>query len=198
MLSKSEIRSGLLRRRDAMEGAEARHLSRLIQKAVLASNLLRPVKAMGLYHPFRNEVDTSELFSFASGLEITVAYPLVQGDRLEFFKTETLQDKKKGRWGLEEPVGGEPVSVSDLEVIFVPGVAFDELGGRIGFGKGFYDHTLCSFEGLKVGLCYDYQLLPKLPSDRHDVGCDLIVTENRRIAVMDKSLIREASLWNRK
>ena len=64
-----------------------------------------------------------------------------------------------------------------IDVVLVPGVAFDKNFNRMGFGKGYYDKFLKEFEGIKIGVCHSFQLLDEIPSEAHDVKMDVIVTE---------------------
>lgn len=91
-----------------------------------------------------------------------------------------------GRYGIPEPLSGiarayPPYSFSDRALWLVPGLAFSPGGMRLGRGGGFYDRLLEKSDGLKVGLLFDCQLLPRLPSEPHDAVMDCLVTETRII-----------------
>lgn len=90
----------------------------------------------------------------------------------------TSPDKlRTGAYGIREPIECAPAQISDIDISIIPGVAFDRSGMRIGFGKGYYDRFLAEFEGLKIGLCYDFQLYESVPHDEHDIAMDIIITE---------------------
>jgi len=61
--------------------------------------------------------------------------------------------------------------------VIVPGIAFDKAGSRIGFGKGCYDMFLDGLNAVKIGFCYDFQVMDEIPSDDHDIRMDFLVTE---------------------
>jgi len=61
----------------------------------------------------------------------------------------------------------------------VPGVLFDKVGYRIGYGKGYYDRLLTKLGGIKVGVCYQFQVVEELPRDSWDKPVDLVVTEEK-------------------
>ena len=86
---------------------------------------------------------------------------------------------KKGAHGIPEPTEIVPISIEEIEIILVPGLAFDKTGARMGFGKGYYDKLLETRKAIKIGICYDFQLLDKIPSEPHDVPMDIIITEKR-------------------
>lgn len=107
------------------------------------------------------------------------AFPKVSGDSgMEFYRTETFTPHP--RFGMLEPdlAKSTPVDKAELAGIFVPGLAFDNRGFRLGRGKGFYDRFLSDFKGLKIGLCsHKLFVLGPLPKDTWDVGMDYVVTD---------------------
>jgi 5-formyltetrahydrofolate cyclo-ligase len=85
-----------------------------------------------------------------------------------------------GRFGVLEPAAGCPVlPLNQLDLVLVPGVAFDLSGGRLGRGMGFYDRLLAEVRGHKCGVAYDLQIVPSVPVERHDVRVDSILTPTR-------------------
>ena len=183
METKERIRRRLLDRRDRLDRSEVRRLSGLIGERFLESNLIGNIRKIALYSPIRNEVQTDWIFQKMRELGKRIFFPRVTGEEIEFAAVESLDDMTRGAWGIREPAGGEPVSFEELEMIVVPGVAFDENGNRIGFGKGYYDRALKKFKGSKVGLAYEFQLLKEIPVEAGDFRCGWIVTENRLIPV---------------
>ena len=88
-----------------------------------------------------------------------------------------------GAFNIQEPVGSTTVPLSTIDVAIIPGIAFDKNGIRLGRGKGYYDRLLCQCDVLKVGICYDFQLMDKLPSDTHDIPMDIIITPKQTIII---------------
>ncbi|MDH3999570.1 MAG: 5-formyltetrahydrofolate cyclo-ligase, partial [Desulfuromonadales bacterium] len=86
-------------------------------------------------------------------------------------------------FGVLEPRGSDVVSLEDISVMVVPGIAFDLSGHRLGYGRGFYDRVLHSASTLTatVGFAYDFQVVPMLPSQPHDQPLSHLVTESRII-----------------
>ena len=101
-------------------------------------------------------------------------YPRLQNQNLEFVKAT-----KWGRshLGFQEPIEGETLPAQKLNGFLVPGLAFSKKGERVGRGKGFYDRTLADVSGLKVGVCYSYQLFAELPTEAHDIRMDVVVSD---------------------
>lgn len=90
---------------------------------------------------------------------------------------DSMDDLKKGAYGILEPSVVKTADEKDIDVILVPGLAFDRHGGRMGFGKGYYDRLLETSSTVKIGLCYDFQLFDTIPTESHDVPMDFIITE---------------------
>ena len=120
-----------------------------------------------------------------------VAYPRVADDlhpRLRFHLAESA-DLQAGRFGIPEPpAGNEEVALGQIDLVIVPGVAFDAEGRRLGLGGGYYDELLrtrASGEGsvrpLVLGLGYDFQVVDACPAEPHDQMIDGVVTDARVI-----------------
>ena len=93
-----------------------------------------------------------------------------------------LGQLKKSTLGILEPDGKcETEKPKNIDLVIVPGIAFDEQGNRIGFGKGFYDTLLKKTKCPKVALAYDFQIMQSIPCEKHDVPMDIIITEKRII-----------------
>ena len=135
-----------------------------------------PVRVVG-FRAKDDEIDINALFE---GDRCFWAFPRVQGDALEFFHPKTSSDFVRSEWGIDEPhpLRSDRVEISSLEVILVPGVAFDRRLNRLGRGRGFYDRALKDFKGLKIGVASAVQIASdELPCDPHDIGVDLVVTD---------------------
>ena len=130
-----------------------------------------------LYYPLGSEVDTTLIAKTAFADGKRVIYPVTDEKSGEITPIEVTEDARFERsgFGIYEPRGEEYKGKIDLVVL--PGVAFDHNGGRVGFGKGCYDNFLGNIDTFKVGLCYGIQLIDEVPTEEHDVRMDMIVTE---------------------
>jgi 5-formyltetrahydrofolate cyclo-ligase len=92
-------------------------------------------------------------------------------------------DLAAGPRGVREPRRRRPVEAADLDVVVVPGVAFDGAGARLGRGAGFYDRFLHALPARvwRVGVAFDLQILERVPTEGHDARLDLVVTETRTL-----------------
>jgi len=102
--------------------------------------------------------------------------PVVKGDDLELRLFRGKEYMVKGEsFGIEEPVGESFTRVEDIDIVIVPGVAFDKENNRLGRGKAYYDKLLIKSNALKLGVCFDFQYLNEVPTDGHDIKMDLIL-----------------------
>lgn len=81
-------------------------------------------------------------------------------------------------FGIKEPKSTEITDLSIIDIIIVPGVAFDKIGYRLGRGKGYYDRFLTKTKAIKIGICFDFQIVEKVPINQFDIKIDIIITEN--------------------
>lgn len=85
----------------------------------------------------------------------------------------------RGAYGIREPEERIPVPADEIDLALIPGIAFDKTGSRAGFGKGYYDRFLADFKGIKIGLCYEFQVYDSIPAEPHDIKMDMIITEEQ-------------------
>ncbi len=141
---------------------------------------VRNARVVALYAPIDSELDTGPIAKYLFDNDILVVYPKVAADRLElqFHRVETLEQLHPGRFGVHEPESGTGiVSIDKVDVVIVPGLAFDKSGRRLGWGCGYYDATLADYSGLRVGFGYEFQMIDTVPVTTHDLLVDMIVTD---------------------
>ncbi len=174
----------MLSRRKSLTEEYCGHPSMLIQQALLSWTSYQCSSCIIAYVPIHNEVDTSLLVQHALHSGRMVALPAVVGREMVFRAVQPGCALRRGAFGIPEPpADARLLNPADADLVLLPGVAFDLQGHRIGYGKGFYDKTVHSMEGQGklVGLCYDFQIVEKIPGQMHDVKMDRIVTEQRVI-----------------
>jgi 5-formyltetrahydrofolate cyclo-ligase len=180
-MPKRSIRDDLLARRRHLADATCLGSSIRAQRRLLESAEFAAAASLALYSSIHNEVFTEEILSAARRRGMQVSYPRVHGATLEFVEVREGCELAPGAFGVLEPTGSLVVPLPSVDLVVVPGVAFDYAGHRLGYGKGFYDRVLhdCAGRATKIGLCFDFQLLPALPAEKHDVCMDLVITEER-------------------
>jgi len=185
--AKEQIREELLERRRSLGPDQVRAASQSIEKRFMGSGLFRGSARLALYASFSNEVSTDEILACALRCGKEVCYPRVVregGAHLSFYRVDSPDVLVPGAYGLKEPdQGAGRVDPEGLDLVVVPGVAFDTTGARLGFGKGYYDRALAGLECPVIALAYDFQVLEgeKIPVEPHDVRVAAIVTERRVI-----------------
>ena len=129
------------------------------------------------------EVETLGLAAACLAAGKMLVCPRVAGERLELRRVEELNAlARSDRWGLWEPTERcAPVEPRAIELALVPGLGFDRRGARLGMGRGFYDRFLAETDAVRVGLCFDLQLLSSTPVDERDAAMHRVVTELRVI-----------------
>lgn len=160
-------------------------LSQTIVDRFMALPEYAQAKTVLFYVDVRSEVRTRQHFpaALASGKKIVIPY-CVDGE-LELFHLESMDELSLGMYKILEPktelrdVAAKKVPVEQLDLIMVPGVAFDRRGGRSGHGKGYYDKLLehARPDTPLVALAFECQLFEEVPTAEHDVYMDKVVTE---------------------
>jgi 5-formyltetrahydrofolate cyclo-ligase len=149
---------------------------RSLQICTKLARLLAGTKYIALFAPRPTEPDLDLLWGLRLLEDRLVAYPRCDGENLLFFAVTGLHELHPGRFGIREP---EPERiVQQLDAIVIPGLAFTQIGSRVGQGAGFYDRFLESRRSgtIKIGVCFDFQIVPKITSEEHDVNVDLVVS----------------------
>ena len=127
-----------------------------------------------------NEAGTNLLIEDAIESGKRVALPRVTGEgTMEFYEIRGLADLHEGYRGIMEPSGDEPVdpAADSPDLIFVPGVAFDHRGYRLGYGKGFYDRYLARIPQVySVGLAFPCQIVDEIPAHSHDIPVNTVIS----------------------
>jgi 5-formyltetrahydrofolate cyclo-ligase len=105
-----------------------------------------------------------------------IALPRVAGAELTFHWIVRPAELQPGRFGVLEPAAEAPGAGSEFDLILIPGMAFDLRGGRLGRGRGYYDRFLAGARGLRLGVCFEDQIVEAVPSEAHDLRMDFVVT----------------------
>jgi len=177
-MPKRPIRKDCLQARRQLAAEEYARLSLKIQRTVIALPEWQAAATIALYSPIHNEVATDLLLQEAFANGKCVVFPRVADSHLQFARVNPAEAMAPGAFGILEPAG-ESISLREINLLFVPGVAFDLAGHRLGYGKGYYDQSLADASNatLRVGLAFSLQIVPQLPAEGHDVRMDLLITE---------------------
>jgi 5-formyltetrahydrofolate cyclo-ligase len=150
-------------------------------------NLFKMAKAILFFAPLPEEVDLWPLLKRTLAGGKMVALPCFDSENQIYTPrrvTDVHVEILSGKFGIREPAAScVEIPLDDLDLILVPGVAFDLNGHRLGRGKGFYDRLLQNFRRLKIGIAFDEQIVGEIPSEARDIKMDLILTPARIIEI---------------
>jgi len=179
MLTKEQIRSKILLRVKTQKEDTRDRKSRIIKKKLLRTKVFKKAKIIMFYIALNGEVNTEEMIREARKLNKTIAVPVCEKNRITI-RPCMLDDSaslKKGPYGVCEPAVKKSISLKDIDLVIVPGVAFDKKGNRLGRGKGCYDRFLkmLSQDTPSIGLAFDFQIIPSVPIHKHDVSVSKLI-----------------------
>jgi 5-formyltetrahydrofolate cyclo-ligase len=135
------------------------------------------------------ELDPAGVLAWAERKGKRIALPRVEGERLDIHLHHQGAPLDEGAFGTLEPLSSAPrIEASEVDVVLVPGLAFDGQGQRIGYGQAFYDRLLPSMpQAFRIGIAYDFQLLAELPAEAHDVPMHCVISDARTLRVQVES-----------
>lgn len=135
-----------------------------------------------LYHSLADELSTR---SFIDKWHTRKHFflPRVNGVNLDILPYDESR-LHIGAFNIEEPTGEDVTDISEIELMVIPGIAYDRHGNRVGRGKGYYDRLLAETHAVKIGVGYDFQLIDDdIEAEPHDVRVDIVITESRNVTV---------------
>ena len=154
---------------------ERRRKSLSVWEAVERDEVFQQAETVLAYWSMDDEVYTHDFVNKWAGSK-TLLLPCVKGDELELRYFDGAERVQPGEgYAIPEPVGELFTDWGKIDLILVPGVAFDKSGNRLGRGKGYYDKVLKQTEAYKLGVCFDFQLVERVPVEPHDVKMDRVV-----------------------
>lgn len=177
MTDKTSIRQSIRKLKKAVSAEERLFLSHALTKRLEQHPRFIQAHTILLYHSLPDEVDTHELIRRWVGKK-KILLPVVNGDDLELKEYTGESSLENGHYGIAEPTGHPFTDFKEIDLAIIPGMAFDHKGNRLGRGKGYYDRLLAHLRDCdiyKIGLCFDFQFLPHIPSEAHDIVMDEIL-----------------------
>lgn len=181
MPSKTYLRKLYLGKRLKLSPAEIEKKSKQIAKNFFSIDKINYKRNFSVYLPINNEVDTKFIINNLLGLNKHLYCPYFSKVDNAYYFTKFLgwQNLEKGPHQILQPANPQKVDPAIIEVAIIPGIAFDPQGIRLGYGKGVFDRLLSKSKTLRIGLAYDFQVIAKLPEEKHDVQMDFVVTEKQ-------------------
>lgn len=183
MTGKGQLRALIREKRDKMDPVRRGRANAAIFDRIMGNPAVQNAAVVMTYVSMGSEPDTLRLIDELIAKGKKVAVPVVKGRQMEASYINSRSDLVKGNFGILEPKkeAFKYCNPEDIDVITVPGIAFDANLHRIGYGKGYYDRFLPHVNGVKIGVCYDFCIVDSVFSKEHDVAVDYIVTDLREI-----------------
>lgn len=182
---KDELRLIMREKRRALTDAEVTEMSCQIKEKLFSLKCVKEAKNVCIFLSAFKEPDTMPIAEKLWKQKCRIIAPVsdTETNTLSLSYIDNIQSLHKGTYGILEPSIFKNAVKDNIDIILVPGLAFDREGGRMGFGKGYYDRLLENIRAVKIGLCYDFQLFSSIPKDKHDVPMNYIITEKEIIKV---------------
>ncbi len=180
MKTKEDIRKHYLSERNALDATVQIQASQRVCERILSLQLYKNAQHIALYQAIDKEIDTHQILLNALRQQKQIYLPVIQpGETLNFVEFEKHDRLALNRFKIPEPTRQEPFPIESLDILFMPLVAFDIRGARLGRGKGYYDKALMHQKPKKIiGVAYAFQYHPEqIPCDTWDIPLDGVITE---------------------
>jgi 5-formyltetrahydrofolate cyclo-ligase len=182
---KKAIRKEVLKKRDEISPDLKMLKDSLIKERLLKLSEFIVAKTILFYASFRSEVETLSMIKDSLKMGKRVVVPKVDKERhrLRLYEIKDMSELSPGYMGIPEPSMRDDrlITLDDIDLVIMPGAAFDSSCNRLGYGAGYYD-ILLSKRKKKIpiiALAYEEQLVDSIPSEKHDVRVDIIITDKR-------------------
>ena len=178
--AKNTMRAILRQRRQALSADAQATAAKGVAQQAFELPQWRGVERIAIYHATDGEIDTKAIIQHCHREGVEIYLPVMGAARsivfARYFPGEALIQNS---FGIFEPPAGAPLCpVTNLDIIFLPLVAWDSCGGRLGMGGGYYDRVLADSSGpLLVGTAHQIQEVEQVPRDSWDISLDAIVTD---------------------
>jgi 5-formyltetrahydrofolate cyclo-ligase len=188
---KQELRKAILEIRRKLPTKEVFEKSDSIKNKLFEMKEFKGADSILFYVSYDNEVFTHDMIKecLSNGKDVIVPISNKENKNLILSKLNEWNDLNIGSYGILEPRVDKikNISIDEIDMVVVPGVGFDEKGRRIGHGKGYYDNLLRnSKKAFHIGLAFEFQIVERIPAEKHDIPVDKIVTEKRIIPCSNK------------
>lgn len=176
--------------------------SPFMQRAAIAllghvskSQLIEKHNNIAFYLPIGGEISCMPIIEYALSLGKKCYVPKIRTGRkrsMWFLPYEGRESVEKGKYGILEPTASpsQAIATSELSLVFMPLVAFDNSGNRLGMGGGYYDTVFGNLSSQKrpelIGLAYNLQKVPQVPTEKWDLKMDAVITPNHYLRFVDQ------------
>jgi 5-formyltetrahydrofolate cyclo-ligase len=179
---KRELRRRILRMRESLTPEEVRRESQAVCERLVCHPAFDGGETILFYFPFRKEVDVRPAMeeAWSAGKRVVLPKADPETKSLAFYQLKRGEPLVSGSYGIPEPPGEESARIPPdaIDLVVVPGVAFDEQGYRLGYGGGYYDRFFSRHPGpfQRIGVAYPFQVVSTVYPDVHDQRLDGLIT----------------------
>ena len=181
MILKDQLRIEIEKKRRTLTSNGLKTTSSAVIERFQSLEVFQTSKIIGLYKAIGGEVSVEPLFSECWKLGKRTCIPLFNEEtRLyEMAEIEESTPFRIGHYGIQEPIAASLLEIKKIDLMAVPGVAFDFYGNRLGRGGGYYDRILAELCGISIGVAFDFQVFSDIPRENHDKPVDFVITETK-------------------
>ena len=186
MSTKPQLRKEIEVRRQALKSDEITAMSLQIVANFKKLEAFHSAKTVALYRAISGEVNVDSLFKACWELGKRTCVPVFNAasDLYEMAEVSDQTEYRIGNYGIREPLLAAHIPMNQVNLVALPGVAFDLNGNRLGRGGGYYDRLLADFSGFSAAVAFAFQILPQIPCEAHDQPVQAIVTNKEVINVL--------------
>jgi len=183
MTTKAQLRKEIAEKRRSLDSRWMADASSCITAQLLNLDIFKSAESIALYKAIAGEVDLERLFSvcWEQGKRTTIP---VFNQALKIYELANISPETqyiRGNYGIQEPVQPSHAAIDMIDLVIVPGVAFDTHGHRLGRGGGYYDRMLARYSGIKAAVAFEFQLFDHIPNESNDIPVNYILTESKVI-----------------
>ena len=185
MDTKEQIRNEISKKRSALDHRWVEAASTRVIRNFQSLEAFQSAETIALYMAIGGEVNLDPLFPecWKSGKRTCIPVFNAEAKIYEMAEITSKTDCITGHYGIQEPISPALCPMDKIDLVAVPGVAFDRKGRRLGRGGGYYDRLLAGLSGVSAALVFDFQILPAIPVEPHDRPVDTLVTEIKIVNV---------------
>lgn len=183
-MNKKKLRSTYMEKRSALSKNAVKSMSQSIESSLYNSNIYKNSFVIMTYINFGNEVITEEIIKHSLNLGKSIGVPITIPKTRELLVSELKDFDKELELGVYNILTPKKeyireIQPSKIDLVLVPGIAFDKKGYRIGYGGGYYDRFLCKLNSnaVTIALAFSIQLIDSVPTGIYDLPVDYILTE---------------------
>lgn len=172
--NKNDLRKNLMVDREKINADELKNKSLKLNKKILAENEYKNSMTIFCYISFKKEIDTLYILKKSLELGKRLCIPIIKQNVMIAGIIHDMDSLKPNKYGILEPINVIEIKKHEIDLAIVPGLAFNALGYRIGYGKGYYDRFLSEFRGCSIAIALKEFIIDFIP-DKFDVPMDKII-----------------------